>query len=188
MMSARQLASALYGVWLLLRWDAGGFNYIDRTFGGFWRSYLVAIALGPVYFAHSIVAFQPSKTGPAFGLYMATESIAYVMSWTVFPFVMITVARSLDRDSRYFEYMVAYNWFQLAVGLVALPITILTDMQLIVPESGAFLNLVVLAAFFAYGTFIARTALDITAVTAVGVVFLDFILSLIVRQVVTLAS
>lgn len=188
MMSARQLASALYGVWLLLRWDVNGFNYFDRNFGGFWRSYLVAFALAPIYAAHAIVSFQRTEGGPSLGLHLTTEALAYVMAWTVFPFVMITIARTLDRDGQYFGYMVPYNWFQLAVGVVTLPVTLLSDLQVIGLEGAALLNLIILAAFFAYGIFLARHALEIGPITAGGVVFLDFVLSLIVRQVVALAT
>ncbi len=188
MISARNLASSLYGVWLILRWETAGFDYFDRTFGGFWRSYIVAAALAPIYAAHTIASYSPDTVTMPLSVYIATEVIAYVMSWTVFPFAMITVARTLERDDRLFQYLVPYNWFQLAVGLVSLPITVLTDLRFLAPESAAGLNLVVLAVFFSYGIFLARHALKIGIITAVGIVFFDVLLSLLVRQVVTLAS
>jgi hypothetical protein len=186
MISVRQLASSLYGVWLLLRWDSAGFGFFERDFRGFVRSYLVAIALAPVYVAHAIAVFDPARTGGPFASYLTTEIIAYVMSWSVFPFAMIYIARILDRDRRYFDYLVPYNWFQLAVGLVTLPINLLADVGLLTGDAAGFLNLVVLCAFMSYAAFLAHHGLDVPWLTSAGVVTLDIVLSLVVRQVVGL--
>lgn len=188
MISARHLASSLYGLWLLLRWDASGFGYFERNFGGFWRSYFVAFTLAPLYLAHSVAAFDATTAKESMAHHFASEAVAYVLSWTVFPFAMMHVTRLLQRELRFFDYFVAYNWFQLAIGLVLLPILLLADVGLMTPESAVFLNFIILGVFFAYGVFIARHGLDVTLATGVGIVLFDTVLSMIVRQIVDLAG
>ena len=185
-MSARQLATSLYGVWLLLRWDAAGFGLFERSFAGFCRSYAVAFAFLPVYAAHWLVTYDTAASKTPLAVYLFTETMSYVMSWTVYPLAMIYVARILDRDNRYFDYMVAYNWFQVAFVTMSLPISMLANLGVLNAQAATFLSLVAFGAFFAYGTFLAWRALLVGPLTGFGLVLLDFLLSLLVRQVIAL--
>jgi hypothetical protein len=53
-------------------------------------------------------------------------------------------------------------------------------------DPAGFLNLVVLCAFMSYAAFLAHHGLDVPWLTSAGVVTLDIVLSLVVRQVVGL--
>ena len=186
MMSARQLASSLWGVWLLLRWDSSGFAFFDRSFSGFRGSYLVAIALAPVHAAHWYITYPPSIGKVPFAVHMFTEFLSYVMSWTAYPLAMVYVARLIDRDNRYFDYMVAYNWFQIALVGMWLPIALLDDINVLDPQSASFLGLIVLGVGIAYGVFLARQALLVSTLTGVGLVLIDILVTTLISQVIGL--
>jgi hypothetical protein len=180
-----QLASALYGVWLLIRLDPRAFAYFDATPGGFARSFLVAGGLAPLHMAHSVLIYTPAKAHLAFMPYVVVQLLAYVLSWVAFPFAMLYVTELLNRRERYLWHIVAYNWFQLAAGLVLLPIALIADLHLVPGRLAAFLNLTALALFFTYASFIARGGLNVGLGSALGVVVLDLLLNLIVNQLVS---
>jgi hypothetical protein len=184
MISTGQLAAALYGVWLLLKLDPRCLGFFDKTPGGFARSFLPALILAPLHFIDAALAFSKADTSLAFAPYMVVQFIAYVLSWVTFPFVMIYVSRLLNREARFLTYMVPYNWLQLLVGGALLPVTLLMDLNILPVEAAGFLQLLALLAFFTFGAFIARIGLYVTLSTAVGVVVLDFMLSLLLNQIV----
>jgi hypothetical protein len=184
MISTGQLAAALYGVWLLLKLDARCLAFFDKTPGGFARSFLPALILAPLHFIDAGLAYNKTETSLGFAPYMIVQFIAYVLSWVTFPFVMIYVARLLGREARYLAYMVPYNWFQLLVGGVLLPVMLLTDLNLLPVDAAGFLQLIALLMFFTFGTFIARVGLYVGLTAAIGVVVLDFTLSLLLNQIV----
>ena len=48
MITIGQLASALYGTWLILKFDPRGLTYFEKTAGGFARSFIVAAILARI--------------------------------------------------------------------------------------------------------------------------------------------
>ncbi|MDX2144921.1 MAG: hypothetical protein SFV19_16315 [Rhodospirillaceae bacterium] len=184
MISANRLASVIHGLRVLLRLDVDYVEHFERTYDGFVRSFLPALILAPLHFAHIALAYGKQDMLPHVGVYAITEVIAYVMTWTLFPLVMIYVARLLHREERYFAYMVPYNWFQLPLGLVVLPLTIIGDLELIATEAFSFLSLLVLGVLLTYTTFLARTGLRVSTATAFGLVVLDIVLNLLGGQMI----
>ena len=184
MITLSQLASALYGVWLLLKLDPRGFDYFEKTPGGFARSFLVAAVLSPLYFAHAVLTYHGHKTKLAFMPYLVVQTLSDVLSWVAFPFAMLYVTELLSRQGRYLTYMVGYNWFQLAVGCALLPIAVLADLGFLSMKFAGFLNLLALVVFFTFGAFIARIGLQLGVGTAVGIVVIDLMLSLAINQAI----
>ncbi len=184
MISIRQLAAALYGVWLLLKFDARALDFFEKTPAGFARSFLPALILSPLHIVHTIMVYDPSRAGLALGPYVVVQVLSDVMSWVAFPFAMLYVSQLLNRGSYFLTYMVPYNWFQLPVNLVILPMAILADIGVISGRAAGFIDMLMLTLFFTFGTFIARIGLRIGLPTAVGLVVLDFLLTLIINQMI----
>ena len=184
MISIAQFASALYGTWLLIRLDPRGLTYFEKTPGGFARSFLSGALLLPLQAAHLVLSYHNHRTKLAPVPYTVVESLAYVLSLVTFPFAMLYVTELLNRRERYLWYLVAYNWFQLAVGLVFLPLAILADLRLVTAKAAGFLSLFAIGVFFTYSSFIARNGLQIGLGTAVGVVLLDFVINQLIIQIV----
>ena len=184
MISVRQLAAALYGVWLLLKLDPRAWDYFEKTPIGFARSFLPALLLSRLHIIHSVIVYDPAHAKLALGPYLVVQVLSDVMSWVAFPFAMLYVCRLLNRGPYFLSYMVPYNWFQLPVNLVIQPVAILADMNVIPGQAAGFTDMFMLTLFFAFTAFIARIGLRISLMTAIGIVMLDFLLTLIINQVI----
>lgn len=184
MISMRQLAGALYGVWMLLKFDVRAWDYFDKTARGFWGSYIVAFALAPLQLAHSALTYGTREPSLDFLPYIVVETLSYIVTWTLFPFVMLYIVRLLGRGPRYLWHMVPYNWMQLPVTLPLLTILVLTDLQVLPLGAAQFLTSVILVAVAVYGTFIAGIGLQVATGTALSLVVLDFVLGLLAGQLI----
>jgi len=111
---------------------------------------------------------------------IAVWMIAYAIGWLVFPFVMLLVIDLLGRRERYFDYMVAYNWSN--VPQLVLLVMVLS-MGRASPVLGGLLYLLWTVSMLIYQWFIARTALRIGSLPAVGLALLDFAISLALGQI-----
>ncbi len=144
-MSPRELANALYGLGLLLRFDGRAWEYFDKSPRGFWLSYTAAFVVAPFHFAHLALTYarEPTTLGPiAFAI---VQLLSYVLSWTVFPFAMMYVARFLGRAPLYFWHIVPYNWFQLPVGVAVGVLSLGSDFGLLPLDAYRFATMAAMA-------------------------------------------
>ncbi len=185
MITVSQLAAALYGVWLLIKLDPRAFAFFEKTPEGFARSFLPAAILMPLQLTHEILIYNPVKAHLHFAPYVVVQLLSSILSWVAFPFAMLYVSELLNRRPRYFWHIISYNWFQLAAGLLFLPIAILADLHMIAARPAAFLNLLALCVFFTFATFIARGGLQIGFAGAIGVVVVDLMLSQVIQVLVS---
>ncbi len=178
MISVPQLANGIYGTWLVLKFDIRGWDFFEISVRGFWASFTAAFIMAPFHFFHTVAAFSPERTDLSFTPYIIVEVLSYILSWTLFPFVMLYVSEFLGKAPKYFAHIVPYNWIRLPIEGPLYLILLLSDFGIIAVEGVAFLNLLGLLALIVYGTFIAGVGLKITTATAMGLVVLDFVLSL----------
>jgi hypothetical protein len=184
MIDAARLAQVVYGLRLILRVEPAGLQFFERTYDGFVRSFFPAILLAPLHILHSALTYDAMEKKPELLSYGIIEILSYVLTWTLFPFVMMYVTQLLGKPNRFFDYMVPYNWLQLIVGLVVLPLTLLVDLRLMGADGAAFFNLIILGLFLTYGTFLARAALTVVTSTAFGIVILDILLNLLSNEII----
>lgn len=184
MISVPQFAAALRGVRLLAAFNLKAWGYFDKSLAGFWASFVPAIALSPLNLVHVLLQFQNQPPKLGFVPYLVVEFLTYVLQWTLFPFIMLYVTDLLQRRERYFWHMVAYNWLQLPLTLLFLTLRFLGDFHLVAPQGIGVMELVGVAIFFVYGTFVAGVGLQVGIGTALSLVVLDFVLSLITSQVI----
>src|SRR5262249_59220098 len=105
---------ALVGLLRLVRGDRSGLGCFDRSVDGFWRSFRAAILCYPLYLVLLTMRVAAADWQHAGGLRIVTvETIAYVISWTIFPLLMLSLTRRIGRADRFFDFMVPYNWYQL---------------------------------------------------------------------------
>ena len=180
MLSTRETVTSLYGAYRLARFDAGGMAYFDATHGGFWRSFYAAVLIAPFYAVLFALRYMNESVESGSAHYALINVIAYVIAWLAFPVVMTAIVRVLDREQRFISYIVAYNWAAVLQNALYLPFAILRESGLVPDGTTGMLGLIILSVIMAYGWFITRTALEIPANTAAGVVVLDLILSLFV--------
>ena len=178
MPSAREMMNALFGAYRLACFDAGGMRYFDTSIGGFWRSFFAAVLIAPFYAIFQWLRFRVDAPDVDPFRHTCVEVISYVIAWVLFPLVMVSLAKFLDREQHYLRYIVAYNWAAVLQNALIMPIGMVAILG--GPEIGPadFLSLVALVAVLAYMWFVTRTALDIDGGTAATIVALDFILGL----------
>lgn len=183
MIPAVEVARSLYGAYRLARFDPSGMDFFNKTPDGFWRSFFAAAIVAPVYGAFLVARFATGEVTAPAARFMAVEIIAYVVSWVLYPILMASLARVLDRENRYMEYIIAYNWAGVLQNALFLPVAMLQMTSGPAADATRFLSLIALAYILAYIWFVARTALRIPALTAAGLVILDMVLSVLLNSV-----
>ncbi len=176
-MSPREMAGALYGLGLLLRFDGRAWEFFDKSLRGFWLSFAAALIVAPFHFTHLALAFgrTPTNLGPV--SYGIVQALSYILTWTLFPFAMMYVSQILARGSRYYWQMVPYNWFQLPVALTLAALGLLNDFGIIPLDAYRFASLVAMVIVAVYTTFIGAVGLRIPIGTAMSLVVLDYALT-----------
>ena len=183
MLSAREAAYSLYGAYRLARLDAGGMAYFDASLEGFWRSFYAAAFVAPFFalllalrYADGMVAASPLR-------YAAIEAIVYVIAWLAFPVAMLTVVRMLGREKRLIGFIVAYNWAAVLQNALYLPIPMMGMTGVLTVNAANGLGMLALLLILGYTWFITKTALEVSATVAAGIVALDLGLSIFITSV-----
>lgn len=172
---------ALYGAYRLARADTGGMAYFDRTVDGFWKSFFAAVIIAPGY-AVVIWRDMPTVTEDV-GLLriVAVHLCAYVLSWVAYPVVTHAICTSIGRRAEFIPFIVATNWAKVVQMVVYLPVILIVTVNVLPNGGAAFVQAIAYLAVLVYQWFVTRTALAIGGAAAVGFVFLDLIISILVR-------
>jgi len=176
-----ELRFALIGLFRLARGDRGGLDCFDRTLDGFWRSFRAAIVCYPLYLMLLTMRVADADWQRSGGIRIVTvETIAYVISWTAFPLVMLNVARWIGRAERFFDFMVPYNWYQLPQSMLFVLVGLISAGG--PPDSGVAQLAAVAgaAAVLGYEWYLARVAFDTTRSAAALVVLVDLVLGAVI--------
>jgi hypothetical protein len=174
----REIRTALLGTLTLARGDARGLTNFDASLGGFWRSYRAAAICYPLYLTLTLGRAQD----PSWRVSIV-ETIGYVVSWTAFPLVMLSLCRRLDRDDHFFGFMTAYNWCQVPQIVLFSAIAAVEAVGVLGAGPAAAIGLVAAAAVLVYEWFVARVALDVSVPAAILVVAVDVALAALLQQI-----
>ena len=167
----------------LARGDAAGLRAFDTSMDGFWRSFLVVFLVAPLYLIAERselkltedIGAEAVDADP--GFYLARLATLGVI-WIAYPVVMVFLARLLRLGHRYAAYIVVYNWTSLLTILVMMPPVLLYAVGLIPGAIAVLFNLVATLWVLYYRFYVARTALETSVPTAIGLVVVDVLLSL----------
>lgn len=179
MITLPEIAAGITGAFRLARRDPGGLAFFDASPRGFWNSFWVAALLAPAFILTDILAGKLSPETAS--LEVVVWLIAYVVAWTAYPVVMITVVDSLDKWPLYTRYIVAYNWSSVVQVAVLLPLNILA-VAFPVQAVQILLSCAIIILLI-YHAYVAYVALAVNPGTAAGIVLLDVLLSGLVRAV-----
>ncbi len=182
MIDAKETAGALYGIWRIARCDENAFTFFNASEEGFWRSFTAAFILAPFQALYQMTVYVGMEDPPNALRMTAVESLEYVILWVLYPLTLFYVVKVLDRDEAFFRYIVAYNWFQLGIGLVIMPWIILAGFDLLPIAVADFIGTMAFIAYAFYAAFMARVGLDIAVGAAIGIVLIDILLTLLVGQ------
>lgn len=179
----REIIASLYGSWRLAHFDRTGMAYFDKTVDGFWRSFFAALLVAPLY-AVMLGLRYAAEGEPGDPIhYGLVEAISYLISWFGYPVVMLSLTEVLGCRDRFVGYMVAYNWSLVLQNGVLVPIAAINALHVLGPDVATAIWLVAVVAVLAYLWFIARAGLVVPPLTAVGIVSVDVLLSLLISAI-----
>lgn len=179
MITSAEIAAGLTGAFRLARRDPRGLDCFDASPHGFWRSFWAAALVAPAFILIDLLAGTLNVDTSISTL--AVKVIGYVIDWTLFPVVMITIADSLGKWPLYTRYIVAYNWSAAVQMAVLLPAALLavaapSHATMLVAQAVMIMTLV-------YRAYVAHVALAVPVGTAAGIVLLDVLLAGLLRVV-----
>lgn len=181
--SLREIVASLYGSWRLAHFDRTGIAYFDKTVEGFWRSFFAAILVVPLYAIMLGLRYAADGEPGSPMHYGLVEAVSYLISWFAYPVVMLSLTEALDCRDRFVGYIVAYNWSMVLQNCLLIPIATLNALQVLGPDIATLLWLVAVVAVLAYLWFIVRAGLGVPPLTAVGIVSVDVLLSLLINAI-----
>jgi hypothetical protein len=164
--------------------DRRGLGFFDPSLDGFWRSFRAAVLTYPLYLVllgFRVTGAQLAHSG--LGTIVIVETIAYVISWTALPLLILPLARGFGLEQRFLPFMVAYNWSQLPQTALIVVVALDRAAGLLPGSAGAFLELAAIVATLVYEWFIARVALNASGAQAVLVIMVDVALGTLLGQV-----
>jgi len=179
MIAAGEVASGVYGAWLLARRRPEGLNWFNATPIGYWHSFWAALLVAPAFLVLELIT---GGFGEAPGLrHVAVQVISYVIDWTAFPLLMVFIADTLNRGQHYMRYIVAYNWSAVVQMAILLPAAV---MAVLFPSAPTLLLVQgITIVLLVYRAYIAHVALEVNFGTSAGIVLLDVLLSGLVDTV-----
>jgi hypothetical protein len=172
---------ALTGLWRLARGDHGGLGCFDRSVEGFWHSFRAAFLCYPLYLVLLLMRVAAADWQNSGGLRIVTvETIGYIISWTAFPLAMLSVTRWIGRSSRFLDFMVPYNWYQLPQSVLFVLVGLVSASGPADSATVQALAIVAAAAVLGFEWYLARVALDATRSAAALVVLVDLALGALI--------
>ena len=156
--------------------DRRGLAFFDTSIDGFWRSFRAGLICYPLYllllgFRVTDAKWAASGIAPI----LVVETIAYIISWTAFPLLILSVSRWLGRENRFLAFMVAYNWSQIPQTVLFVLLGLDGATGLLAPSAAHFAGLLAVIASLVYEWYIARVALAVTGVQATLIVIIDLL-------------
>lgn len=176
--SRMEIAIALLATWRVALRDRAAAWMLDDSVAGVWKSFFVAVLIAPLYVLISVIRSyldQPPQDAVAVA---AIEAASYMAGWLVWPVISHEIARFFSVRNAWRRYVVAYNWSHVWIMLLQLPLLALSQSGLVSAESGGFVMVLTVLMVLAYRFLLAHDVLGIDRFAAMGVAFLDFVLSI----------
>jgi hypothetical protein len=189
MISVREVEYGLYGAYRLAHLDPQGMTYFDTSPRGYWRSFFAAVITAPAYAIIVILgtmdAVEAGHELTGGWLHLALlEGVGYVIEWFAFPLIMLHLCDGLGKRREYRGFIVAYNWAAVLQSALFLPVAAAASAGMLPGAIGMVVALATLALILLYQGYIARTALGIGTLPAVGIVAIGLVLAFVVSDVV----
>ena len=171
-----EVALALAGTGQVLLGNRQAMRWFNATVEGFWRSFFAGILVLPIYALLLAMDWESMPHHHGGMVTLVSELLVYVVHWTAWPVLMLAVLPIIDRGERFLGYIVAYNWLSVPLTVIYGAVLLLNNAELL-PGGFSTVFAVLLAVLFAE-TWLARLALSVGWLFAIGLTALDFALSL----------
>ncbi len=177
-----EIARALFGVWRIVHLDRRALGFFDLSAEGALRSFTAAALVAPLFAILTALRFDGTATAASPGRYTLVEAISYVIAWTLYPAIMESLTRSIGCRARFPAYLCVYNWTMVLQNTLVMVLALLGNLRLLPVDVVVILGFAVLAFTVGLLWFIARLTLGVPSLTAVGFVFLDLLISILISS------
>jgi len=185
--SRQEIAYRIYGAWRLARFDVKGVQYFDDSPQAALRSFFAAVLVAPAFLVINLISFAQAEltTDEPAPVVLLVFTLYYVLLWAAPPVIIHRICQVIDRESAFFRFLSANNWTSIVV-LHLQVLVVIVNASGILPEAlTSLLSLATYAYVLSYQWFITRHCLDVTALGAVGLVVLQFIIWFLVSNIAT---
>ena len=180
MFKIAEIEAALGGALGLVRGDASAISRFPNSEPAFWRSFAAIAVIAPV----NLFSTALRAGGEAGAAYLFANAMTVLVQWAAFPLIMVFIARLLGLGPRYGLFVIAYNWSSVLVVAALLPSAVLAAM---VPDAPGAVNMVTsFSILFVlwFTVFLTRAAFATNWVTAVGIIIVDLLTSLLISGLI----
>ena len=178
---AAYISVGLSGAIRLIKLDSQGLDYFGDTNADFWRSFLAAAVVAPLFLLYLVIRYVGSNTDGSLTVYISAQMLAYVIAWLAFPLVMLYLAPVLQKEDKVVRYLVAYNWLSVIQNGAYLPVVMLGITGAFAQGLSNFLAMITLMWVLGITLFVTRKALEVPFGTAAGIVVVDLLLGVLVE-------
>jgi hypothetical protein len=184
MLTREEIGRSLGAAWDVFLDRPGAMRNFDVSVEGFWRSFAAVILVIPSYalavlaertLAAAIDPAAPVQDGVAF---FVQNALGLGLDWVTLPVILALLARPLGIARHYPEFVVARNWGAVIAAVPFGAIGLLIVLGLLGGELANLLMFAALIVVLRYTFVIARRSLDVGIGFAIGIVVLDFVVSL----------
>lgn len=168
-----ELRLGCQGLYRLALFDRSFIGYFDRSKAGVLRSFGLFPLLLPIVLWQIWLSMPPP---PSLVLFVLGKSVASAYNWILFPFVILTAARLLDRESEAPGAIALYNWTNVLWAVLQVPATLAVVLG-VSPDIAQMLGLALLLASLVIEGFMFTIALRLAPWHAAVLVTLDLLLS-----------
>jgi hypothetical protein len=176
-----EIVRSIVGAVRIALLDPDASRWFNLTLQGFWRSFLAPVLLAPFFLLIVLLDAGRAAEDEAAGTMAVLRVVSYGFGVVAFPLLMVPMARLLRLSDTYVGYIIMWNWSALPQNAIMMPVTTLVAFGLVADKSAAMFSMAAVLTVLFYGYLVARAGLRCPPLTAVGVVLLDFVLSLVIN-------
>ena len=176
MITKQEIYEGLFGAWRLLLRDRGAVALFDDSLSGFWKSFVGAALIFPIYAALLLLGIAEFESSRSLFAVILLHIEFFIIRAVIWPLAMHYIVQALDRDEKYCLYVVAYNWANVVMNViyfVAIIILLASPLSAVARDA---IGLVIFIALMIYQIFVTRVTLDIHLGPAIGLVVCEFML------------
>jgi hypothetical protein len=186
---------SLFAAWQLFLGREAGMALLDTSFGGFWRSFGVVYWLAPlngILILTEMRLLQSAENAPETGFPLAWFSLLKFLNLGIemvaFPVVLALLSSLLGVRATFVPYVVARNWsLPIAFAITLVP-AMLFGAGLIGRPIAELLLLAAIIVALRFHYMVLRIALRATVGLAIGLLVLDFVMSMLIGDLIVRAS
>ena len=183
-MNAKEIAKILHGFFLIIKLDNRFINSFHNNEKYFWKSFYAALLVAPLQIFYEWGIYIKLEEKPSLIRIIPIETLEYIILWFFFPLVMTYVIKAINREEKYFKYIITYNWFQMGLSITIMPFIILSIFNFIPLTIGTLFETLIFIAYIFYNVFIAREIFKLTNGPSFSIVLIDILLTLLITQII----